>query len=35
VQAFKRLVGHLGAPSAFDSGLLFCLLGLTVVALWR
>jgi hypothetical protein len=35
VQAFKRIVGHLGAPSAFELGLVFCLAALTVIGLLR
>lgn len=35
VQAIKRLVGHLGAPSAFELGLVFCLLAFTAIGLMR
>jgi hypothetical protein len=33
VQAFKRIVGHFGAPSAFELGVLACLLAFTAIGL--
>jgi hypothetical protein len=31
VQEFKRVLGHLSAPSAFDFGLILCLLGMAAI----
>ena len=35
VQAFKRIVGHMGAPSAFELSLVLCLLVMVGVGLTR